>query len=142
MYSEKYLHELGGETNKSFRDIRDPNYVGPGTWISIHKSSLYLTADEFIKFVNGLQRSFSCANCKEHFGDYLKEKPPSKYKNIKIRYHNKTLDLGMFLWSWEFHNAVNKRLGKPILSWESACQLFVDENFDGVECSKSCQISH
>lgn len=137
MYSEVQLRERGGATAQSFRDIHDPDYVGAGLWISIHKATLFLTEDEFIRYVRQLQKNFPCAHCKEHFGRYLQDKPPEKYKTIKIEHKGKVMELGMFLWSWEFHNAVNKRLNKPIMSWDTACQLFIEAD----DCSKSCAVS-
>ena len=44
-------------------------------------------------------------------------------------------EVGFFKWSWIFHNAVNSRLEKPIISWETALSMY----YSNTTCSKNCQ---
>ena len=47
-----------------------------------------------------------CHNCGYHFYQYMFEHPPILSSRLEYR-----------LWSWNFHNAVNERIGKKIFHW-------------------------
>jgi hypothetical protein len=44
-------------------------------------------------------------------------------------------DVGLFKWAWLFHNAVNQRLKKPIVSWSEAKRMYSPD--EGV-CTSDC----
>jgi hypothetical protein len=47
--------------------------------------------------------------------------------------------LGLFIWTWKFHNAVNTRLRKPVMSWDTAYSLYSElQNNNNLVCSKTC----
>jgi hypothetical protein len=109
----------------------DPASVGPGCWFKIHVDAISATDDKskfsFINSIINLSKNFKCNDCKVHFTKYISDNPPSNYFNT---------DDGMFKWSWEFHNGVNKRLKKKIIKYEEAFKYFSDEQ-EGVcfDCS-------
>jgi hypothetical protein len=92
--------------------------LGPGIWFLIHKESLFCQdKNSFIEFIYRLADNFPCARCKVHFKEYLSENPPEDY----VRFED-----GLFIWSWKFHNSVNKRLKKPVLEYEAALKLYLN----------------
>jgi hypothetical protein len=117
--------------------LSDPKVVGPGVWWMTHmlardaidKESI----DKFIKHMNFLAANFSCKNCRKHINEYMRLHSFDDLKNLK----NKDGELiGMFKWTWLFHNAVNTRIGKPYIEWETAVEMFYTEP---EVCSKNCE---
>lgn len=121
------------------KSIHDPTYVGPGLWIGIHRATIDLSPQESTKYIRGLQAKFPCEHCQKHFGDYLETNPPERYHHLVVSYKNQKFSLGMFFWSWQFHNLVNQRLGKTTMSWDTACEIFLE---DKKNCDNSCKVSH
>lgn len=67
--------------------------------------------DEFIAYVNTLAPFIPCGPCRGHFKSYITQHPPTK-------------DQDLFLWAFTFHNAVNERLRKPILTLEEVIEFY------------------
>ena len=107
----------------------DPKYLGPGNWHSIHLMAANAnTMDEkkaFLWFIKVLSENFYCNRCKVEFLQYLKDDDP-------IFYIDKPE--GMFFWSFNFHNTVNKRLGKQIMLYHDAKSLY----FNPKTCLTNC----
>lgn len=122
----------------SFKDITDPTYVGPGTWNIIHRFARRATTpsleNQFIEMMKIICQEFPCKVCRGHCTEYITNNPLEQYKGIK---DDKEL-IGMFLWSWKFHNAVNLRLKKPLMSWETAINLYSPEAANSDTCSSKC----
>lgn len=92
--------------------------LGPGIWFLIHMESLFCQDKyKFIDFIYRLAENFPCARCKVHFKEYLLENPPEDY----MRFED-----GLFIWSWKFHNSVNKRLRKPLIDYNTALKMYLD----------------
>lgn len=111
--------------------LHNPVYVGPGIWFAIHTMAADAKTDtekkNVIHYIRKLQDKFPCGECKGHFGNYLEKHPPEE-----------TLGKGeesLFLWTFNFHNAVNFRLKKSQLSYEEAKSIFYT---DDVFCSAKC----
>ena len=72
----------------------------------------------------------------KHAHDYLMEHPMEPYRDIK---DDSGIPCGMFMWSWEFHNAVNERLGKKVIDYNDAYELYLPkynkDNVDGIVVS-------
>ena len=85
----------------------DPAAFGPYYWAVIHLACLS-EADGLQEFVNSLPGILPCPDCKEHLRENL----------TKLPFDSKD----PFRWSVELHNAVNKRLGKPMVSYEKALE--------------------
>lgn len=69
----------------------------------------------YCKNMERLMNDFPCSSCKEHCLAYISRKNPRRYVNK---------DQGLFIWSWDFHNTVNLRLNKPILSLDDAIAIY------------------
>ncbi|GJD09119.1 hypothetical protein Gasu2_33900 [Galdieria sulphuraria] len=102
----------------------EPDYWGPGFWLSIHLICFWakdkplqerLQLAELLKY---MLSSIPCARCREHALRFVRDNDPSSV----ARNH----ELGLFAWSFLFHNAVNSRLGKPQPEFEDVRQTFAD----------------
>ena len=77
----------------------------PGIWFSIHTLSLNLKLEEFSNFLHNILKNLECIKCRNHALEYLSNNSLNDYKNQK----NKEGEyIGMFKWTWEFHNSANK----------------------------------
>lgn len=107
----------------------NPNYIGPGNWHSLHLMSANAKTKEqkesVLWFIKILSENFYCKKCKDDFLIYLKNDNPKNYLNS---------DEGLFFWSFKFHNFVNNKLGKPIMTYEDAKNLY----FSPETCLTSC----
>lgn len=99
-------------------------YYGPGYWSAIHIDAFNAkTYDQKITASNTIARlitTFPCLKCRRHATEYASHHP-------FIHSISDPDPLSLFKWSCLFHNTVNKRLGKPILSLEQAVQKWGDE---------------
>jgi hypothetical protein len=99
--------------------VKTQDRYGPGIWFVLHLQAAYAETDElkraFIQNVKTLGQHFPCEQCRPHFAAYIQTHPIETYVN-KPR--------GLFQWTWEFHDSVNKRLGKPTMEFEEAWSQF------------------
>lgn len=134
----KEPNSVGKESD--YKDISDPKYVGPGVWHTIHRLAFEAKTKklqlEFINIMKIICNKFPCSVCKGHCQEYIKNHPLEKYLDVYIEDENGKELLGMFIWTWKFHNAVNARLKKPIMNWNTAYSLYTDKKY--LMCSKSC----
>ena len=88
-------------------------------WKKIHKKAKRSIKDKdkkkFVKYIKGIYRSIKCKECKGHMKGYLTRERLSKYYMI---------DNGLFVWSWKFHNDVNRRIGKEEINLEDAYSMY------------------
>lgn len=123
-----------------FKDNTDPKYIGPGTWFYIHKTArkavTHAAQLEFIKTMNAICSEFPCTVCRGHCSLYIKNHPMEEYLDTVVEINGEKLLLGMFVWSWKFHNAVNARTKKPLMSWDTAFNLYSEK--ESLVCSKEC----
>lgn len=139
------LKELDSEPGaialiNDFRDNTDPKYIGPGTWNVIHRKAFKARshADQllFIQFMKDVCYGFPCTVCKGHCTEYIKNHPMEEYLDVVVDIKDEKIALGMFIWAWKFHNAVNARIKNPIMSWDTAYNLY--SQTESLVCSKNC----
>lgn len=112
--------------------ISDAKTFGPGMWYTIHVTAIKMGQDTFLSWIYIIINSIPCLDCRQHAVVYLSEDPPSGYKDV---YTTDGEPIGMFKWSWKFHNSVNQRLNKPIIDFDTAYKMYTDES---VLCSEGC----
>lgn len=121
----------------------DPKYIGPGKWDSMHIESIAADTEEkqiiFCENVRYICKNFPCEHCKEHCENEIKLDPPEKFIGTKVNVGNEYLPLGMAVWAWTFHNKVNLRLNKELMSWDNFLNIYY---YPKKECSEKCKISH
>jgi hypothetical protein len=112
--------------------LHKPTYVGPGIWFTMHTlAAMAKTPDEkkqAIGQIKYLQSKFPCEECKLHFGNYIETHPLENTLNGN--------EDSLFLWTFNFHNVVNFRLGKSQVSYEEAKNIFLNEM---IFCSADCE---
>ena len=90
------------------------------SWDKIHRMAVNATTDELVKefteYMEYLGNNFPCPKCRPHIQKRLKDHPVSNYYGTKDKDGK---EIGVAKWSWEFHNAVNQRLKKNIVTWDS-----------------------
>jgi hypothetical protein len=127
----------------AFRDSDDPKYVGPGTWNVIHRLAFLANTptkqQEFVNIMKQICHGFPCLNCREHCTEYIRTHPLEEYLNVAVSTNSQILPLGLFVWSWRFHNEVNKRLKKPLMAWKTAINLYSPSKM--YSCNSSCSAS-
>ena len=105
--------------------VTNPERLGCGGWFIIHLLSKHATTSEtknnFIDFMYLLSVEFPCGKCRGHIQEYLRNHPFDSYLNLK---NEKGEDIGMFKWGWLFHNAVNERLNKIYVDWDTAWEMY------------------
>ena len=140
-----YIKDLEDEPGASgllsqYKDHTDPKYIGPGTWDVTHRRAFKARTHEqqvlFIEYMKDICYGFPCIVCKGHCTEYIKNHPMEDYLDILVDINGEKLQLGMFIWCWKFHNAVNARLNKPLMSWDTAYNLFNES--ESLVCSKNC----
>lgn len=123
-------------------DFTNPKYIGPGLWVAIHtlarRATTYDTKRAFIAFMNELRASFPCSVCRGHLASYLDSHPFEPYWSLRDATTGE--DVGMFKYAWEFHNAVNARLKKALMDFETARALYYDG--DSGTCALDCTDAH
>jgi hypothetical protein len=107
-----------------FADIQR---IGPGIWYVIHLQGARAITPElqnsFILNINDLANNFKCQKCKGHFLKYIEKFPLQQW----------TQPLpngipGLFAWTVNLHNEVNRFLKKPIMTVEDAYKIYIDDD--------------
>ena len=94
----------------------DPKIWGPSGWHFIHSVALTFpvepskeTIKQYQKFFAAVGEVLPCELCRENFKEKMKDSPP-KYESAA----------GLFKWTVDIHNMVNKENGRPELTEEQA----------------------
>jgi hypothetical protein len=90
-------------------------------WRKIHVKAKAATDKKsqykFRKYIKHLIKYGSCKECTDELGKYYQRLHPDNYKKMRDNCGNK---VGYFYWSWELHNHVNRKLGKPVHEYRHA----------------------
>lgn len=125
---------------EDFADITNPKYVGPGTWNAIHRTAYQARTPAeqkfFITWMTNVCHGFPCTICQGHCTEYIENHPMEPYMKVVVDIDGQKEALGMFIWSWKFHNAVNTRLRKPIMDWLTAYNLYSGKH--SLTCNQNC----
>ena len=115
----------------------NPITTGPGLWYLIHLSAHDANTPERMKeymiFLRKIVSKHTCGVCRHHGSKYLDMSPPEGFVDTINAEGRLT---GMFFHSWMFHNTVNNRLGKKIMPYQTAWEMF--DSVDEKVCQKDC----
>jgi|688.fasta_scaffold74274_2 hypothetical protein len=75
-----------------------------------HWAKLHTTLMDAVSFEAWVAAIPGCETCRRDFRELMKSNPP--------RFDD------WFRWTWEVHNEVNRKIGKPVLTWSEACHLW------------------
>lgn len=110
--------KLGG------KDVSKSSWGRP-LWFSLHYGALNYpdNADDSMKrmmlgYIRGLPIMIPCDVCKNHAYTYI-----SKFSDNQLLFIAADKDR-LFKFFWEFHNDVNKRTNKPVISLEKAYEIY------------------
>lgn len=107
---------------------------GPGMWKILHAIAVRAISDDskifFESFVETFKSLIHGKICADEFMIFSKNHDLSQYKNIIID----GIDIGYFKWTWELHNHVNMKLGKPYVSLTDAYKYYTTKKFDCKSC--------
>lgn len=100
-----------------------PEIFGPSFWFILHSGSVHLpenlspiSANRLKAFVNGIPEMLPCVQCSEHARSYI-EANRQTIENFKR-------GDDVFKFYVDFHNFVNIRLGKPLVSYDQAYRMY------------------
>ena len=97
---------------------------GPKAWRWLHLQAIYFphSSDQkvFSNMISHMRNhiiSFicrlPCMDCRMHANQYIKQNPLNFDSNHSLQ-----------IWMWNFHNAVNKRLGSPVITYEKYRSIY------------------
>lgn len=100
--------------------------LGSGIWHGIHTRAKRAIDEPSKKiYEKDIKTTFydlPCQDiCAKDIWTWLIENPLSKYDNIVT---NKGIQIGYFKHSWDMHNYVNRKLGKSIITFEDAYNIY------------------
>ena len=109
---------------------------GPRGWRWLHNLAIsfprrpttvdrHVAARRVYEFIGRLP----CQECRKHSSAYLDSYPPDLTDTHTFQ-----------VWVWSFHNAVNRRLGKPLFPFSAYQQMYLSEMCwasQPVDCSKA-----
>lgn len=109
---------------KRYTNTADPQVWGPSFWFSLHNGALRyptkaspLVIARMKGFILGLPYILPCENCSVHAAAYI-ENIKDKLDHICSRRDS------LFKFFVDFHNMVNKRYNKSIVSYDDAYKMY------------------
>lgn len=116
----------------------DPKVVGPGTWFSLHVLSWNCQTEDqnkhFCLQIRQVINDFPCGDCRKDAQKYLEDIPPETYLTYTAPFTKR--NIGMFAYVVDFHNYVNKKLGKTLIPLQDAFNSFMNDNIG--YCTAGC----
>ena len=75
------------------------------------------------RFLESMASTFVCPECAHHFIQHIKSTNLHR-RLVENSAPTIVTNEDLFKWTWEFHNAVNLRVGKPVVPYGRALQLY------------------
>lgn len=104
--------------------MTDPTIFGPPLWFTLHngtskypESASKITIERMKGFILGIPYILPCENCMEHARAYI----TSKYSDLDDICSTRQKLFRFFV---DMHNYVNKRYGKPVITYEDAEKIY------------------
>jgi hypothetical protein len=128
--NEKEINCKEQDIHPDCKKISNIRYSGPGLWIAMHFMAARCKdeADKItlVKYIRMLTENMGCVWCRQHAKEYINEHP------LRASWDN------LFKWTVVFHNAVNERLKKPIMSLDDAAKIYMgNSEVCTAECDES-----
>ena len=123
-YEDEEYEEEEYEEKKEKKKGNDPSVFGPPLWFSLHNASAFypekaspIHAERMKHVIIGIPVLITCETCKEHATNYIEQ---HKHHLMDICKTKKEL----FKFFVDFHNFVNQRLGKRVIGYKEAHNLY------------------
>lgn len=114
-------------TRKKYKNTSSPDVFGPPLWFTLHNgSSKYphnpgnLAKERMKYFILGIPIMIPCTKCREDATAYIEKHKDSLDDICSSR-------IKLFEFFFTFHNVVNKKLNKPLMTYENAIKLYSDD---------------
>ena len=102
-----------------------PQIFGPPLWFSLHNAAVHypynpspITRERMKNIILGIPLLTPCVNCSEHASAYIE----SNYEKLDQISSGKD---PLFKFFVDFHNYVNERYNKPIMSYDEAYKIYL-----------------
>jgi hypothetical protein len=102
----------------------NPEVWGPAFWFTLHNGAVNyplqaspITSERMKNYILGMPVMIPCETCKEHATSHIE----ANYNKLDDICSGRMKLFNFFV---DFHNLVNKRYGKPIMSYEDAYKLY------------------
>jgi len=113
------------EWSDKSKPLTDPTVFGPAVWFTLHNGSAHLPRElspislQRIKmFIDGIPDMLVvCGRCAEHARMYI--------ETHRAAINNMVTGDDVFKFYVDFHNFVNERLGKAVMSYDAARKLYM-----------------
>lgn len=122
--TEPKVLDIKYEIVDSFSTISPPIF-GPPLWFSLHNAAAHysdnpspITRERMKHIILGIPVLTPCANCSEHASAYIEKHYDELDKICSGRDP-------LFKFFVDFHNYVNERYNKPIMSYEDAYKIYL-----------------
>jgi hypothetical protein len=96
---------------------------GPAGWQLLHRYAIDYSAhptdaeaEIAIRWIWSFISNLPCAECRGHAQSYFLRHPPTAQNSETLQD-----------WAWRFHNAVNRRLKKPEVSFDGYKKLYAND---------------
>lgn len=103
----------------------EPSHFGPFEWFRNTCNAARCRTPERIDFFIQLTvpalSSLLCITCSTDAHELMTRRHPTLYRDIK---DDRGENIGMWLWMYDLHNDVNKKLGKPEFPLEDAYRIY------------------
>lgn len=113
------------QETKEYTSTGNPNVWGPTAWFFFHTSAAHYPLNPSMiwkqrtkQFIQGIPVMLPCENCMKHATAFIESYTEEQLNNVVSSREN------LFKFFWNFHNTVNKRLGKGTLSLENAKKIY------------------
>ena len=97
-------------------------------WGEIHQKAKEATTlplkNDFVTFLNDIISSHGCGGCAQDLKNFIAQNKIELYFWIQESHLGKNFDIGLFKWSWMFHNHVNKKLKRPEPTFEEIVKKY------------------
>jgi hypothetical protein len=91
-------------------------------WTFLHTISIWVRCQHSLQDVEQLLEALAvaipCEQCKAHYREALRTCPLPPFLHYTEDGH------ALFKWSVDFHNTVNRQIGKPEVLYEAACKIW------------------
>ena len=115
-----------------------PEVWGPHGWAFMHYVALGYPdqptekdKSSYQNFYESLSNVLPCQGCADHYKDTISQFPVTNHLQDRE---------SLLRWSFDIHNTVNQRLGKPVLSYENALKLYTRKQFPKMKFFGKCMV--
>jgi FAD-linked sulfhydryl oxidase len=109
---------------KKVPNLVDPSVWGPAFWFTLHNGAANYpdypnnsTQERMKGFIIGIPAILPCEKCREHATQYIN----ANYNNLNSICSTRENLFNFFV---DFHNYVNNRYNKPMMSYDDAHRMF------------------